>query len=288
MPSSFCISRLRVFTKTDELLEPCYNISPLSKFHMDESRIQRHLSDSSFCDTSFDQSSIMDGDLKIEASPNGSQRFPFSHNNSSGSIAPGCVSSASSAYNTDDEDSDSRTTMMSYKDRRREAHTQAEQKRRDAIKKGYDDLQTIVPKCQQPDSLGSQKLSKASVLQKSIEYISFLVDQKSKQELALDTLRKEVMALKIMKANYEQILKSHQNTPLAGQNQVSDEVKFQVFKQIMDSLFQSFVSAVSVSNFTELSTCVISWLEAYCKPKILKGLVVGVLQQVSNQPNINQ
>ncbi|XP_052826577.1 LOW QUALITY PROTEIN: max-like protein X [Octopus bimaculoides] len=221
---------------------------------MDESRIQRHLSDSSFCDTSFDQSSIMDSDLKIEASPTGSQRFPFSHNNSSGSIAPGCVSSASSAYNTE----------------------------------RYDDLQTIVPKCQQPDSLGSQKLSKASVLQKSIEYISFLVDQKSKQELALDTLRKEVMALKIMKANYEQILKSHQNTPLAGQNQVSDEVKFQVFKQIMDSLFQSFVSAVSVSNFTELSTCVISWLEAYCKPKILKGLVVGVLQQVSNQPNINQ
>ena len=34
---------------------------------------------------------------------------------------------------SDDEDSDNRT-MMSYKDRRREAHTQAEQKRRDAIK----------------------------------------------------------------------------------------------------------------------------------------------------------
>ena len=30
---------------------------------------------------------------------------------------------------------------MSYKERRREAHTQAEQKRRDAIKKGYDYLQ---------------------------------------------------------------------------------------------------------------------------------------------------
>ena len=38
----------------------------------------------------------------------------------------------------DDEDSDGTTkTAISYKDRRREAHTHAEQKRRDAIKVGY-------------------------------------------------------------------------------------------------------------------------------------------------------
>jgi len=41
---------------------------------------------------------------------------------------------------TDDEDSDGRNSI-SYKERRREAHTAAEQKRRDAIKKGYDTLQ---------------------------------------------------------------------------------------------------------------------------------------------------
>ena len=33
---------------------------------------------------------------------------------------------------------------QSYRDRRREAHTQAEQKRRDAIKKGYDYLQGMI------------------------------------------------------------------------------------------------------------------------------------------------
>ena len=38
---------------------------------------------------------------------------------------------------TDDEDSDGRSqSQLTYKERRREAHTQAEQKRRDAIKKG--------------------------------------------------------------------------------------------------------------------------------------------------------
>ena len=34
----------------------------------------------------------------------------------------------------EDDDSDSSRATMSYKDRRREAHTAAEQKRRDAIK----------------------------------------------------------------------------------------------------------------------------------------------------------
>ena len=65
---------------------------------------------------------------------------------------------------------------MSYKERRREAHTQAEQKRRDAIKKGYDSLQDLVPMCQQNDSLSGYKLSKATILQKSIDYIQVSVE----------------------------------------------------------------------------------------------------------------
>lgn len=238
----------------------------------------------------------------------------------------------------DDEDSDyhQEPYKESYKDRRRRAHTQAEQKRRDAIKvsgaawgpqhpavlgtfppsratgtalpghegagsrlgrvlgpgiwlhleraascccapkprrasaspqKGYDDLQAIVPTCEQQDfSIGCQKLSKAIVLQKSesrgrgegrgccqppnplagatqpfgtfwcggaggapvpcthppalawaplggsrdlrsrsafsrsaIDYIQFLHKEKKKQEEEVSTLRKDVMALKIMK-----------------------------------------------------------------------------------------
>ncbi|XP_063156503.1 max-like protein X isoform X2 [Candoia aspera] len=134
--------------------------------------------------------------------------------------------SASSVPNTDDEDSDYQqdTYKETYKDRRRRAHTQAEQKRRDAIKKGYDDLQAIVPTCQQQDfSIGSQKLSKAIVLQKTIDYIQFLHKEKKKQEEEVSTLRKDVMALKIMKVNYEEIVKAHQDNPSEGKNQVSDQ-----------------------------------------------------------------
>ena len=78
----------------------------------------------------------------------------------------------------DDEDSDNKNSTISYKERRREAHTQAEQKRRDAIKKGYDSLQDLVPTCQQTDSSG-YKLSKATVLLKSIEYIQVNTDLKA-------------------------------------------------------------------------------------------------------------
>lgn len=228
-------------------------------------------------------------ELKMEdQSPTQSARFSFSRTSSTGSVhqISNCCSSASSAQNTDDEDSDGNTKpTLTYKDRRREAHTQAEQKRRDAIKKGYDELQMLVPTCQSSTDIGSQKISKATVLQRSVDYIQYLVQQKKKQEEDLEKLRKDVMGLKIMKANYEHIVTAHQNTPQAGQNQVSDEVKFQVFQQIMDMLFQSFNASISVANFAELSACVFSWLEEYCKPQTLRELTMGILRQLNNGLN---
>ncbi|XP_077993442.1 max-like protein X [Glandiceps talaboti] len=240
-----------------------------------------------FGDASFDQIDFPgNGDLKIEASSppptgqGGNQRHLVRANSSNASMSH--TESASSLQLTDDDDDDT-TNVRNYRDKRRSAHTAAEQKRRDAIKKGYEDLQNIVPTCQQADTVGSQKLSKAAILQRSIDYIKFLGQQKKKQEDDLSALRKEVMALKIMKANYEQIVKAHQNTPASGRNQISDEVKFQVFKAIMDAQFQSFNASISVASFAELSGCVFHWLEECCKPQALRDLVLGVLRNVSVQ-----
>lgn len=107
-------------------------------------------------------------DMKAEpSSPTDSgNRFPYSRCSSTSSVH----TPTSSGPNSEDEDSDNKNSPMTYKERRREAHTQAEQKRRDAIKKGYDNLQGLVPPRQQTDSSG-YKLSKAIVLQRSIEYI---------------------------------------------------------------------------------------------------------------------
>nr|CAG4646682.1 EOG090X0H9E [Macrothrix elegans] len=188
----------------------------------------------------------------------------------------------SSAQNTDDEDSDCKSTK-SYKERRREAHTQAEQKRRDAIKKGYSSLQDLVPTCQQQDPISGYKLSKATVLQRSIDYIQFLQQQKKKQEEELSALRKEVIGLQIMKSNYDQIVKANQNQSGQSENRVPDEVKFQVFQTIMENLFHTFDSMVSAASFLELSSCVFAWVEEHCKPQILKNLATSVLQQLINR-----
>ncbi|CAL7937560.1 unnamed protein product [Xylocopa violacea] len=215
-----------------------------------------------------------DSDMKLEPS-SPTEKYTFSRCSSNGSVN----TPSSSAHNTEDEDSDNKNSTISYKERRREAHTQAEQKRRDAIKKGYDSLQDLVPTCQNTDSSG-YKLSKATVLQKSIDYIQFLLQQKKKQEEERNALRKEVVALQIMQANYEQIVKAHQTQPGHAEMRVSDETKFQV--AIMDRLFQTF-NNISVANFTELSGCVFSWLEEHCKPQTLREVVLSVLQQLNSQ-----
>lgn len=167
-----------------------------------------------------------------------------------------------------------------YKERRREAHTQAEQKRRDAIKRGYEDLQYMVPTCQQQDSISSYKLSKATILQRSIEYIQTLQKARIRHEDELETLRKEVRALQIMKNNYEQMLKQHQLTNIQnGQpiNQMSEQVKFEIFQAICDNLFESFDRYVTFGNFKQLSASIFNWLEENCKPQSLRELCLGIL-----------
>ncbi|KAM9255238.1 max-like protein X isoform 1-T1 [Cariama cristata] len=225
------------------------------------------------------------GKVDAACSDNGLDSALFMENARKGSIVSRANSigstSASSVPNTDDEDSDyhQEPYKESYKDQRRRARTQAEQKRRDAIKKGYDDLQAIVPTCEQQDfSIGFQKLSKAVVLQKTIDYIQFLHKEKKKQEEEVSTLRKDVMALKIMKVNYEQIVKAHQDNPNKGKDHISDEMKFNVFQGIMDSLFQSFNASISVTSFQELSACVFSWIEEHCKPQVSAGATGGLLR----------
>lgn len=69
--------------------------------------------------------------------------------------------------------------------------------------------------------------------------------------------------------NYEDIVKAHQDNPSEGKNQISDQVKFNVFQGIMDSLFQSFNASISVTSFQELSACVFSWIEEHCKPQVI-------------------
>ncbi|KAH8243574.1 hypothetical protein KR032_008624 [Drosophila birchii] len=200
----------------------------------------------------------------------------------------------SSAHNSDDDDdsggdarhSAAANSTLSYKERRREAHTQAEQKRRDAIKKGYDSLQELVPRCQPNDSSG-YKLSKALILQKSIEYIGYLNQQKLKQEDEGSALQKEVTALRIIKNGYENMLQHQQANPGPEEARLTDEAKFQVFQAIMEEMFETF-QHIPMDNFKQLTTGIIPWLEEHCKPHILRNILSRTLQQMAQEAQEKQ
>jgi MAX-like protein X len=192
-------------------------------------------------------------------------------------------SRSSSAHNSDDgHTSDSEEnksgSSLSYKERRREAHTQAEQKRRDAIKKGYDGLQELVPTCQQNDASG-YKLSKATVLQKSIDYVGYLKQQKLKQEEERAAMMKEVKALRILQKNYEHMLQ-HQQTSNLQTEALSDDVKFQVFQSIMNEMFVSF-DQLEMNDFDELCSSVCEWLEENFKSQFMKEIAQRSLNNIA-------
>jgi len=139
--------------------------------------------------------------------------------------------------------------------------------------------------------IGGGKISKAAVLQRSIEYIHFTQAQKKKQEEELNQLRKEVVALQIMKANYEQLVKAHQQGAMSGADlkdgdgdtAVPSDVKFEVFRSLMDNLFDSFNDRVSMREFSELSAGVFNWVEEQCKPQLLQEAMHSILETVRDK-----
>ena len=132
------------------------------------------------------------------------------------------------------------------------------------------------------------KVSKATILQKSIDYIVENQQKKEKQDEELAALKREVRALEIMRTNYEQLVKAHQaRVPLGEADsayndmagaQIPANLKFEVFRQLMDSLFESFNEKVSMRQFQELSAGVFSWLEEQCKPQLLQEMLHSILQ----------
>lgn len=159
--------------------------------------------------------------------------------------------------------------------KRKQSHILAEQKRRDAIKRGFDSLLTSVPGSATStiDPRGQNKVSKAQVLQMSLEHIKYLLSQKQKQDEELEALDKEMKALQIMKENYEQLVKDSQ-VEVTEKNEVSEDEKVTVFLQISEYLWKSYRDVVSASTFNIFSSTLFSWLEKYCKPNVLKENVV--------------
>jgi MAX-like protein X len=150
-------------------------------------------------------------------------------------------------------------------------------------------LQELVPTCSNLDSSSGYKLSKATVLQKSIDYVSYLKQQKVKQEDERAAMLKEVKALRILQKNYEHMLQNQQ-TSNHQTEAISDEVKFQVLQSIMDDLFVSF-ERLPMDDFDALVSNSCEWLESNFSSMYIKQIAQQSLNNIAaasqNEPMQN-
>ncbi|CAK9292250.1 unnamed protein product [Gordionus sp. m RMFG-2023] len=214
----------------------------------------------------------------------------------------------------DETDTDSETSSILHKtinkdkstDTKKQAHTLSEQRRRDAIKKGYDELSDLLATSDIPTSpyminqnpsddtnkdknLYYNKISKAALLQKMQEYVTNLQKHVKDQENEMNKLKKEVEAMNIMKTNYQSILliknenkiAKNQATKNNDHNRPSNllspqqydaystnrEIKSQIFHMIMDFLFLTFNTTINIKE--------------YCKPANLKEITSRILKQIN-------
>jgi hypothetical protein len=94
-----------------------------------------------------------------------------------------------------------------YKETKRQSHITAEQRRRGTIKQGFDQLQTIVV---DPSSYPSGKVSKATVLEKTVEFIERAHHERDQREKQVQALRREQEELNAA------ITKCQENLPASG------------------------------------------------------------------------
>eukprot|EP01135_Chromosphaera_perkinsii_P004254 Nk52_evm6s273 gene=Nk52_evmTU6s273 len=180
-----------------------------------------------------------------------------------------------------------------YKKQRREAHILAEKKRRNNIKNGLDDLQQILPNCQK--KFAAQTFSKATILQKAIDYIQHLTRTRSSSEENLYALRREAMALKLLQLKLAEAQAARQNQNMLGlggnmgenkatiQRSLPEMIKFIIFRHIVDKLFHTFNDIISLQSFESLCSSVFTWLEQYSRPANLRDIALESLRSIGEK-----
>ncbi|KAG9485777.1 hypothetical protein GDO78_008720 [Eleutherodactylus coqui] len=179
---------------------------------------------------------------------------------------------------------------------RRITHISAEQKRRCNIKLGFDTLQNLVTNLH---GQHNNKLSKATILQKTGEYISKLQQERAQLQEESQRLRGQVQELS------DTITVCQQQLPASGvpvthqrfqhmrqmfQNYVQSRTlqnwKFWLFSILFRPLFESFNHMVSTASMTDLRDTSLEWLDQHCSLPALRPAVLNSLCQLSTSTSI--
>ncbi|XP_073523716.1 carbohydrate-responsive element-binding protein isoform X1 [Phyllobates terribilis] len=179
---------------------------------------------------------------------------------------------------------------------RRITHISAEQKRRCNIKLGFDTLQNLVTNLHVQHN---NKFSKATILQKTAEYICKLQQERAQLQEESQRLRRQVQELS------DTINVCQQQLPASGvpvtqqrfqhmrqmfQNYVQSRTlqnwKFWLFSILIRPLFESFNRMVSTASMADLRATSLEWLDQHCSLPALRPTVLSSLCQLSTSTSI--
>ncbi|NXV22369.1 MLXPL protein, partial [Cepphus grylle] len=179
---------------------------------------------------------------------------------------------------------------------RRITHISAEQKRRFNIKLGFDTLHSLVSTLSAQPSI---KVSKATTLQKTAEYICKLQQERAALQDEAQRLREQIEELNgSINLCQEQLPAT--GVPITRQRfdqmrSMFDEYvrsstlqnwKFWIFSIIIRPLFESFNGMVSTASMESLTQTSLAWLDQHCSLPVLRPTVLSSLRQLSISTSI--
>ncbi|KAG5844367.1 hypothetical protein ANANG_G00161760 [Anguilla anguilla] len=179
---------------------------------------------------------------------------------------------------------------------RRITHISAEQKRRFNIKLGFDTLHSLVTTLSSQPSI---KISKATTLQKTAEYISKMQQERSQLQEEAQRLREEIVGLNSTINMCQQQLPAT-GVPITRQRfdrmremfrdyvraQTLQNWKFWIFSIIIEPLFESYNGMVSTASVEDLCRTTLSWLDQHCSLPALRPTVLSSLRLLSTSTSI--
>uniref|UniRef100_A0A8C9VP64 Carbohydrate-responsive element-binding protein-like n=1 Tax=Scleropages formosus TaxID=113540 RepID=A0A8C9VP64_SCLFO len=179
---------------------------------------------------------------------------------------------------------------------RRITHISAEQKRRFNIKLGFDTLQGLVTTLSSQPSI---KISKATTLQKTAEYISKMQQERAQLHEEAQRLREEIVALNSAINLCQQQLPAT-GVPITRQRfdhmrdmfreyvrvQTLQNWKFWIFSVIIEPLFESYNGMVSTASVEDLCRTTLCWLDQHCSLPVLRPAVLSSLRLLSTSTSI--
>ncbi|XP_054905001.1 MLX-interacting protein isoform X4 [Poeciliopsis prolifica] len=173
-------------------------------------------------------------------------------------------------------------------------HISAEQKRRSNINIGFKTLGNLVP------TLKSQSnITNAVTLQKTVEHIGKLQQERQQLQDEVKRLREEIEELNASISLCQEQLPAtgvpiRKNRSDLMQDKFNEYVKsrtlqnwkFWIFSIIIKPLFESFSGMVSTTSREELCHTTLQWLDNHCSLPVLRPMVLSTLRQLCTTTSI--